>query len=79
MTYTVPIDQVRQQFPEYEILQALTPSAQKAAFHVRDRASGDERCLKLISPNSDVDRVTREIEALQEIAHPNVVNLLEYT
>lgn len=65
-------------FPEYEFVASLTPSAQKAAFHVRD-SDGQDFCLKIVSPDYDVDRLGREIEALQQIAHPNVVKLYEYT
>lgn len=78
MTYVVPLDEARRLYPEYTFVDALTPSAQKAAFHVRND-DGDDLCLKLISPTSDVDRVNREIETLQEISHPNVVKVLEYT
>jgi eukaryotic-like serine/threonine-protein kinase len=50
----------------------------KAAFHVRDQ-SGADLCLKIISPNYDIDRFHREISALQSIVHPNVVRFKEYT
>lgn len=78
MPYTVPLQDAQAQFPQYTFVAALTPSEQKAAFHVRD-AQGVDLCLKIISPNYSVDRVGREIVALQGLAHQNVVRLLEYT
>ena len=78
MAYEVRIEEAEQDYPEFQFVRALTPSEQKAAFHVRDK-DGNDLCLKLISPTHDIDRVNREIESLQEIAHPNVVGLLEYT
>jgi serine/threonine protein kinase len=78
MPFTVSIDDARRQFPDFDFVAALTPSAQKAAFHVRDQ-QGTDLCLKLISPDYSSDRLNREIHAMQEIAHPNVVRLLEYT
>lgn len=78
MTFEVPIDAAKKLFPQYEFVSSLTPSAQKAAFHVK-AADGSDFCLKIVSPNYDVDRLGREIEALQQIDHPNVVKLHEYT
>lgn len=77
MPYNVPIDIARAQFPEYTFVTALTPSAQKAAFHVRDSVNND-LCLKLIAPNYGRDRLDREILALQSIQNPNVVCLRDY-
>jgi serine/threonine-protein kinase len=65
-------------FQDYTFVQPLTPSEQKAAFHVKDKA-GTDLCLKLIAPNYERDRLDREIQALQLITHPNVVKLIEYT
>jgi serine/threonine protein kinase len=76
--YIVPLAQAIAMFPEYTFVRALTPSAQKAAFHVRDQA-GHNFCLKLIAPNYERDRLDREILALQTLTHPNVVRLIEYT
>ncbi len=78
MPFNVPIEQARKDYPGYEFIEALTPSEQKAAFHVRG-TEGRDLCLKIISPDYDIDRLTREIEALQQIDHPNVVRLEEYT
>lgn len=78
MPYLVPIRDARAQFADYDFVKALTPSEQKAAFHVRD-GDGRDLCLKLIAPNYSVDRLNREIQALQNIDHPNVVVLVEYT
>lgn len=76
--FTIPLDQARRMFPEYDFVKALTPSAQKAAFQVRD-ARGENLCLKIISPDYERDRLDREIQALQALDHPNVVKLVEYT
>lgn len=76
--FVVPLAQAQRMFPEYVFVRALTPSAQKAAFQVQDRA-GQNLCLKIISPTYERDRLDREILALQTIAHPNVVRLIEYT
>ena len=77
MTFSLPIADVRAAYPAFTIVKALTPSAQKAAFHARD-SSGKDVCLKIISPNYNIDRLGREILALQKINHPNIVRLLEY-
>lgn len=76
MAFIVPIDSARAQFPDYEIVSALTPSAQKSAFHVR--RGGNDYCLKIIAPNQALDRVQREVLAMQALNHPNVVKVLEY-
>jgi serine/threonine-protein kinase len=76
--FTIPLAQAAAMFPEYKFVRALTPSAQKAAFHVRD-AQNHDLCLKVISPAYERDRLDREILALQSLDHPNVVKLIEYT
>lgn len=76
--YLIPLDQAQAEFPEYTFLKALTPSAQKAAFHVQD-SNGFDLCLKLIAPDYRMDRLQREIRALLTLDHPNVVKLKEYT
>lgn len=78
MPYLVDIKQAETMFPDFTFVQALTPSEQKAAFHVKDK-DGTDLCLKLIAPNYERDRLDREIQALQTINHPNVVKLIEYT
>lgn len=78
MPFIVPIDQARADFPEYTFVSALTPSEQKSAFHVTD-AAGSQLCLKVIAPSFDLDRLGREVMALQMLTHPNVVHLREYT
>src|SRR5882724_108382 len=78
MPYRVDIKDAQQTFPDYCFIRQLTPSEQKAAFHVKDKA-GNNLCLKLIAPNYERDRLDREIQALQTIDHPNVVRLIEYT
>jgi len=76
VAFIIPIDSARIQFPNYEFVKALTPSAQKSAFHVR--RDGEDYCLKIIAPNQALDRVQREVLAMQTLDHPNVVKVLEY-
>lgn len=76
MAFIVPIEDAKGQFPDYEFVCALTPSAQKSAFHVR--RGGVDYCLKIIAPNQALDRVQREVLAMQALDHPNVVKVLEY-
>jgi eukaryotic-like serine/threonine-protein kinase len=78
MPYTVDMKRAAAMFPEYTFVRPLTPSEQKAAFHVKD-ATGADLCLKLIAPHYERDRLDREIRALQSINNPNVVKLVEYT
>ena len=78
MPFIVPIDEAKRKFPEFEFIDALTPSAHKAAFHVKD-SSGNEYCLKIISPDFGLDRLDREISALHRLSHDNIAKLIEYT
>ncbi len=78
MPFVVPKATAEVDYPEYTFVAALTPSEQKCAFHVRD-AQGTDLCLKIIAPNYSIDRLEREIIALQAINHKNVVRLIEYT
>lgn len=78
MSFIVDLATAKAQFQQYEFIKPLTPSAQKAAFHVRD-TTGRELCLKLISPTYEIDRLQREIEAMLNLDHPSVVKLVEYT
>jgi serine/threonine protein kinase len=78
MPFVVPIADAAVRYPEYVFVKALTPSEQKAAFHVRD-SQGQDLCLKIISPDYDMDRLKREIIALQAIQHPNGATIREYT
>lgn len=78
MTYVVEVDIAQGWFPDYEFVETLTPSAQKCAFHVRD-TSGRSLCLKLIAPDQALERVEREVLALQAVEHPGIARLIEYT
>ncbi len=78
MPFVVSLPEAQQAFPEYTFVRGLTPSEQKAAFHVQNQ-QGYDLCLKIISPAYERDRLDREIQALQFITHPNVVRLFEYT
>lgn len=75
MAYILPIEEAQRRYPEYEFIGALTPSAQKAAFHVKDKATGLDLCLKDINPESDLVYINREIQALTRLAHRNVARL----
>lgn len=76
MTFIYPIEQARQAYPEFEIISALTPSAQKAAFHVKQNEQ--DFCLKIIAPNYRIERLDREIIALQSLSHKNIVKFVEH-
>lgn len=78
MPFVVPMSTAQANYPEYSFVAALTPSEQKCAFHVRD-AQANDLCLKIIAPNYSLDRLEREIMALQAIDQKNVVRLVEYT
>ncbi len=78
MAYKLPLQEAEALYPEYTFIEALTPSEQKAAFHVQDD-KGNHLCLKLIAPDYSMDRLDREILALQSICHPNVAAFKEYT
>lgn len=78
MPFVVSMEEAESEYLEYEFVNALPPSEQKAAFHVRD-PDGQDLCLKIIAPDYSIDRLEREILALQLLAHPNVVRLKEYT
>lgn len=74
--FNIDIAAARVQHPDYEFVNALTPSAQKAAFHVRK--GGCDYCLKIIAPNQSLERVQREVLAMQTMDHPNVAKVVEY-
>jgi serine/threonine-protein kinase len=78
MPFLIPLIVAQAEYPDYQFIAPLTPSEQKAAFHVKD-AQGQDLCLKIIAPNYSLDLLQREIHALQSINHPNVVSLKEYT
>jgi len=77
MNYILNIEDVRDKYPDYEIISQLRPSAQKASFKVRDKA-GNILCLKIISPKYQFDRLQREVLALQNIEHENIAKLIEH-
>lgn len=77
MIFKVPINDAENLYPEYKFIKALSPSAQKASFHIQD-AEGQDLCLKIISPKYQINRLQREILALQNIDHQNVAKLVEY-
>jgi serine/threonine-protein kinase len=78
MPFVVPLAAAQAEYPAFKFISPLTPSEQKAAFHVKD-SKGEDLCLKIIAPNYSLDLLQREIHALQLITHPNVVSLKEYT
>jgi eukaryotic-like serine/threonine-protein kinase len=75
--FDITVDDAKKAYPEYKFIKRLAKSAQKAAFQVQD-ATGQELCLKIISPAASLDRVQREIEALRSLNHPNIVRLHHY-
>ncbi len=77
MPFNITIEDAKKQFPSLTFVKALTPSEQKAAFHVVD-SEGNNLCLKIINPNYEIARLNREIHALQTVDHPNVAKLKEY-
>ena len=77
MPFNITIEDAKKQFPSLTFVKALTPSEQKAAFHVVD-SEGNNLCLKIINPNYEIARLNREIHALQTVNHPNVAKLKEY-
>ena len=78
MPFIVSVEEAIKLFPQYRFVKALTPSEQKAAFLVQDK-NGESLCLKIISPEYELDRLKRELIALQRLNHPNIVRLKEYT
>ena len=66
MTFVLTLQDAQAQFPNYKFVKALTPSAQKAAFHVRDQNEND-LCLKIVTPTYERDRLDREILAMQMV------------
>jgi len=76
VAFQIAIEDAKKEFPDFEFVAALTPSAQKAAFHVR--REGVDFCLKIIAPNQSLERVQREVLAMQSMKHPNVVRMIEY-
>lgn len=77
MPFEISIQEAQTRFPDLNFIAKLTPSEQKAAFHVVN-PNGDHLCLKIIAPHYDMARLNREIHALQTIDHPNVASLKEY-
>ena len=77
MPFNITIEDAKKQFPSLTFVKALTPSEQKAAFHVFD-SEGNNLCLKIINPNYEISRLNREIQALQTVVHPNIAKLKEY-
>ena len=78
MTFRITLSEAQELIPEYKFLNALSPSAQKAAFHVQDPSSGIELCVKIISPDYEPVRLQREILAMQQIDNKNVAKLKQY-
>lgn len=77
MPFSISLTEAQKLFPEYTVIEALSPSEQKAAFHVCD-ANGVSFCLKIIAPGYEMDRLKREILAMQRVRHRNVAKLVQY-
>ena len=59
----------------FEILQKLGQGGFSKVYRVRDDVEGKERALKLFNSAAGYEAVRREIGALREIRHPNVVEV----
>ena len=59
----------------FEILERLGQGGFSTVYRVRDDVEGKDRALKLFDSAAGYEAVRREITALREIAHPNVVNV----
>jgi hypothetical protein len=59
----------------FEILQVLGQGSFSKVYRVRDDVEGAERALKLFDTAAGYEAVRREIGALREIHHPNVVRV----
>jgi protein kinase-like protein len=59
----------------FEILQILGRGGFSKVYRVRDDVEGKERALKLFDSAAGYEAVRREISALREIHHPNVVEV----
>jgi eukaryotic-like serine/threonine-protein kinase len=77
MAFDVDVKEASRLFQEFTFVERLTLSAHKAAFYVKDEA-GRDLCLKIISPDMNIERLSREVQALFKISHPNVVNIVKY-
>jgi len=59
----------------FEVLQAVGQGGFSKVYRVRDDVEGKERALKLFSSAAGYEAVRREIGALREIRHPNVIEV----
>jgi predicted Ser/Thr protein kinase len=59
----------------FEILQVLGQGGFSKVYRVRDDVEGKERALKIFNTAAGYEAVRREIGALREIRHPNVVEV----
>jgi hypothetical protein len=59
----------------FEILQILGQGGFSKVYRVRDNVEGKERALKLFDSAAGYEAVRREIGALRQIHHPNVVEV----
>jgi predicted Ser/Thr protein kinase len=59
----------------FEILQVLGQGGFSKVYRVRDDVEGKERALKVFNTAAGYEAVRREIGALREIHHPNVVEV----
>ncbi len=59
----------------FEILQILGQGGFSKVYRVRDDVEGEERALKLFDSAAGYEAVRREIGALRNIQHPNVVKV----
>ncbi len=76
--FDFPMHDAQQILPQYVFVRALSPSVQKAAFHVQD-TDGNDLCLKIVNPAFRGERLLREVRALQLLRHQNIACFVEYS
>ncbi len=72
------VDAAGAQSEPFELLEEAGSGAMGAVFRARERSSGRIVALKLMSGAADMKRFEREVDALQRLAHPNVVSYIAH-
>ena len=77
--HQISIDELQNQFPEFEILDKVGEGAFKSVFKVRNQKDGQTLALKILSPNSfDAARLFRETQAMKAIQSPYIAKLVKF-
>ncbi len=61
----------------YELLRELGSGGTSVVYHARDRETGREVAIKLLSKERLEDRFAQEAQRLSQLSHPNLVGFLE--